>query len=558
MVVEEDLPTMKSKKEKAEMKKAEKEELEEENARMLAAVAFAVVLIGIGLPLWWKTTQVYRVALPYNKIDALRPQEEKGLSLKITVLTIEEPRGTQLCADFDTVFRLSKLFRVKCESRGLNSAEKARIGNVQRLHDLDRVELIPVALGDILLVEVPGISRLTQNLVVLGSKRAAFFSSETGSKKLIMVLNEWLLREETITQTLKAMRAPTLAGKGKEARTRVPPTVGNLDILLSLAVPSPEEIRVDWDITAAIEDYLQPFLDEMSSVSNFSVKSQVTYFASLGVRKKAVNTKELGPHYAIQEELLPQIISPLEKKIGSHVSTSASLCLVLYIPGCTEAPLHFYTKQGQPVPTNAIISARWGGLIVLNPPNYACKSDEVIDMDVPTLKVMGLFLAQLRQLLGIPELEPIHFAEMLPLMEAEPRLWEIDSLMRTRALEQVTSATLTLQSLAKLLGQIGNIVIGDEVGRSIFVATESAHSAEQLLSEGKLKEGFDHSRVAFLESESAFTDPSLLALLYFPDDQKYAVYIPLFLPVMIPVLMSLKTIKNWVLKKLSQGKHKRD
>jgi hypothetical protein len=41
--------------------------------------------------------------------------------------------------------------------------------------------------------------------------------------------------------------------------------------------------------------------------------------------------------------------------------------------------------------------------------------------------------------------KPIPFVEMLPLNEAEPRQWEIDSLMRTRALEQVTSATLTLQ-----------------------------------------------------------------------------------------------------------------
>ncbi|XP_065337026.1 GPI transamidase component PIG-S [Cloeon dipterum] len=553
----EDLPTMKSKKEKVEMKKAEKEELEEENARMLAAVAFAVVLICIGLPLWWKTTQVYRVALPYEKIASLRAQEEQGLSLKLTLLTIEEARGTQLCADFDTVFRITKLFRISCTSRALNPSEKADIGGVQNLAELDRLDIIPVEIGNILLVEVPGMLRLTQNQIVLGSKRALFFSSETGAKKLAMVLNEWLLREETITHTLKAMRAPTLAGKSKEARTRVPPTVGSLDILLSLAVPSPEEIKVDWDIMAAIEDYLHPFLKEMSSISNFSVKSQVTYFATLGVRKKAVNTKELGPHYAIQEELLPQIISPLEKKIGSHVSTSASLCLVLYIPGCTEAPLHFYTKKGQVVPTNAIISARWGGLVVLNPPKHACKNDdEPAEMRVQTLKVMGLFLAQLRQLLGIPELDPIPSAEMLPLMEAEPRLWEIDSLMRTRALEQVTSATLTLQSLSKLLGQIGNIVIGDEVGRSIFVATEHAHRAEALLSQGHLKEGFEVARVAFLESESAFTDPSLLALLYFPDDQKYAVYIPLFLPVMIPVLMSLKTIKNWIFKKL--GKSKRD
>jgi hypothetical protein len=88
------------------------------------------------------------------------------------------------------------------------------------------------------------------------------------------------------------------------------------------------------------------------------------------------------------------------------VSTSASLSLVLYVPGCTEAPLHFYTKQGQPVPTNAIISARWGGIVVLNPPKYACKEDEATEMEVPTERVLGIFIAQLRQLLGIPDLVP--------------------------------------------------------------------------------------------------------------------------------------------------------
>lgn len=32
-----------------------------------------------------------------------------------------------------------------------------------------------------------------------------------------------------------------------------------------------------------------------------------------------------------------------------------------------------------------------------------------------------------------------------------------------------------------------------------------------------------HARKAYESSEKAFFDPSLLALLYFPDDQKYVV-----------------------------------
>lgn len=46
--METDLPEMKSsKREKNVLKQSEKEEIEEENARMLSAVAFAIVLIAV-------------------------------------------------------------------------------------------------------------------------------------------------------------------------------------------------------------------------------------------------------------------------------------------------------------------------------------------------------------------------------------------------------------------------------------------------------------------------------------------------------------------------------
>lgn len=50
--METDLPEMKSsKREKNVLKQSEKEEIEEENARMLSAVAFAIVLIAVILVL---------------------------------------------------------------------------------------------------------------------------------------------------------------------------------------------------------------------------------------------------------------------------------------------------------------------------------------------------------------------------------------------------------------------------------------------------------------------------------------------------------------------------
>jgi phosphatidylinositol glycan class S len=87
-------------------------------------------------------------------------------------------------------------------------------------------------------------------------------------------------------------------------------------------------------------------------------------------------------------------------------------------------------------------------------------------------------------------------------------------------------------------------VISDDVALKIKIAVENADLAEDLLKKGDVEGAIKNAKVAFGNAEAAFSDPSLLALLYFPDDQKYAVYIPLFLPVMIPVLMSLWTTFN--------------
>lgn len=41
--------------------------------RMGAAISFAVMLLIIGIPLWWKTTEVHRAALPYRQIESIDP-----------------------------------------------------------------------------------------------------------------------------------------------------------------------------------------------------------------------------------------------------------------------------------------------------------------------------------------------------------------------------------------------------------------------------------------------------------------------------------------------------
>ncbi|KDR07999.1 GPI transamidase component PIG-S isoform X2 [Zootermopsis nevadensis] len=515
--------------------------------RVYAAISFVVVLIVIGLPLWWETTDVYRVPLPYSRIAAL-DSLDVTLAMNISITTLDAARGDKLIEDLKDILKTSKLFQFTFRALPL---EKKHFALAHSPEGLESGSFHPRKSGELFLLEVPGLTRFTPNHVMVGLKRTVYFSSEATAVKLSEVLELLLLREKSLRQMVAAMTTPTETDQDRSGRRRMP-AAEEYDIMMTVVNPEPEKLQIDWDLPEAVQDYLEPFLYELSPLAGYTVKSQWLYFVTLNVQPKLViDTSGFGhQHYALAEDLLPQIITPLEKKLASRVSRNPCLNFVVYIPPCEAAPLHIYTRQGVRVKggVDAFLSPRWGGIVIHNPSHMVCHNSSVPEpkeYSPDTVAIMGVFLAQLRLLMGIPELEGISRVGQLPLSTVSLRQWEFDSLLRMRTLEQLTSAKLTLQSLSQLLGKISNIVINDAVGNSIYQVVDCVERAAHLLKIGQLDEAFNESKKAFLSAEAAFTDPSLLALLYFPDDQKYAVYIPLFLPVMIPVVMSLKNICAW-------------
>lgn len=113
---------------------------------------------------------------------------------------------------------------------------------------------------------------------------------------------------------------------------------------------------------------------------------------------------------------------------------------------------------------------------------------------------------------------------------------------RFRGIENILDSKSTLSSLARLLSQIPNIVISEDVGQIVQSSVANIIKGSAELRQGNLEKSYTHSREALELSETAFFDKSLLKLLYFPDDQKYAIYIPYFLPVGFAVILSLKSL----------------
>ncbi|EFA04314.1 GPI transamidase component PIG-S [Tribolium castaneum] len=290
------------------------------------------------------------------------------------------------------------------------------------------------------------------------------------------------------------------------------------DVLITIVNPDPENLHVE----LAGEDLdanLQPFLSKISPIADFIVKSQWLYLTELGAIPRKIIDK-----YVLYEEQLPHVITPLEKKLWSHLSPRPCLNLVLYVSHC-NVPLFIRNSRDEDT-ANAFFSPRWGGIYIINPDQNSCY---VKNFKPDVQLITATFISQL--------------GKMLKMGGTTER--DVQDLMRRKAEDMVDSTRRTLKSLAQLLSEINSIVISDDVALKIQIAVDNADVAEDLLGKNDVENALNFAKVAFKNAEAAFSDPSLLALLYFPDDQKYAVYIPLFLPVMIPVLMSLITVKKW-------------
>ncbi|XP_046740185.1 GPI transamidase component PIG-S [Diprion similis] len=522
--------------------------------RIYASISFAILLLGVGVPLWWHTTAVPRVTLPYDGIARLSNLDIK-ISTRILVAALTENRAKLLEEEINRELKSDELYNLQISHMVISSN---LVSSAITIHDLEKIaNNFDVQVGELLLLEVPNLS----DGVLAGSHRTIFFSPEASGVKLSQVLSNWILLNKSVTLTRNALAEPTQFSLDKQNRRRFPASSA-YDVLLTLVNPYPDKLTVDWHLPTVIKEYIEPFLDDISMVANFTVKSQWLYLVPLDVTPKQIpDSSVLGRHYALPEDVLPQIITPLEKKLASQVSLNPCINLVMYTPPCDKAPLHIYTRSGHRSKTasnvEAFLSPRWGGVVIANPPTESCidvEDNQMITFTPEASSIMGVFIAHLRLLLGIPDKEPIPGAALVRLDNSKPRDWELDALLRIRAVEQLTSAKLTLQSLAQLLEEISNIVITDTVGDRINGALKWVEDSADKLRHGKLLEGYASSKEAFVTAEAAFTDPSLLALLYFPDDQKYAVYIPLFLPVMIPVLLSLRNIWRYFISKIKENK----
>jgi hypothetical protein len=164
-------------------------------------------------------------------------------------------------------------------------------------------------------------------------------------------------------------------------------------------------------------------------------------------------------------------------------------------------------------------------------------------------------------------------------------LWELDALVATATATATASARRQLTALATMLDKMPNVVVPDGVARYSRLAVAALERADRLVAIHNRNGGADditadHATAtdaaaatdaddddtatdaaaatddaatatasltgAYVQAQkalrlatAALADPALLAVLYFPDEHKLAVYLPLTLPLLAPIVKNL-------------------
>ena len=304
-------------------------------------------------------------------------------------------------------------------------------------------------------------------------------------------------------------------------------------LTFSLFTPGPTPSS--WDIEAALRAHIQPWVSALASTSNFSITTQVHLFSAFSdsVRRMADETSNGS---IIHYDDLSAFVNAAEWPLSPSIGSGPTINFVLYVPLANQSPLKIWG-----IGETAWLIPQWGGISILNPPL-------VTDLQTGKLSVpehlsrelldapFGTFTTQLLALLGVPlasrDAQNMSLEERLQLHA------------RKSAISLFQRASSTLGSLARLSQSLSNIPIPQKVAKLVDDTMDHLEIACKQLQRGSLKkneleEALMHAREAYEDSEKAFFDKSMVGQVYFPDEHKVAVYLPLLGPIGVPLAVGL-------------------
>lgn len=298
---------------------------------------------------------------------------------------------------------------------------------------------------------------------------------------------------------------------------------------ITISLFTPTASPSDWDIDSALAESLAPLLESLSGISNFTVDTQVQLYATFSPSVQSPEYDSDLEIWTLREEDLSGFINAAEWPLSPSIGAGPTLNFVIYVPDPGNVPLVVKGSQA-----SSWLIPQWGGVFILNSPRGASdESARLAGLSKEEIQPALLtFSHQLLSFLGAPQSPP-----SLPL--------QLQTLTRLRAASLLFSASSTMGSLARLTVALPSIAIPETVSTAVDITLAQLRQTCGALKDGRFNDALSHARVAEAEAENGFFEKSMVGQVYFPDEHKVAVYLPLLGPVGVPLVMSaLKELKR--------------
>ncbi|KAI1324666.1 phosphatidylinositol-glycan biosynthesis class S protein [Xylariaceae sp. FL0255] len=476
--------------------------------RSWIVASFWFVVVCLGIPVWWSTTAIYRADLPLDRMmdwadgRACDPVFSIPIAVEAPTLADRETR--------DLISATQNVLNTMTDFPG------------HRLH-LEPVTATKDATS-LTLRLVPGdatVSTLHPHLPILD---VTYISSlgTSGSSGLAGYLAQQLrgtFAEEQALMSYFLSHSSTPIDQSLAKRmTRSMKYSGTYHLTFSLftsgATPS------SWDIDAAIDQFMRPVLDMLSPIHNFTIDTQIQLYATPGVQSQVLTKEDLSSFINAAEW-------PLSPSIGGAPTVNFVVFMGNQTIGLDPS------DSGPDAMSQSWLVPQWGSIYLLQPPASPHVPSDALKQPVLT------FASHLLSLLGTPQ------SGSLPL--------RLSTLTRVRSVDMLLRASSSLGSLARLSRALPSISIPSSVADGVEKSMHHLEQACAALSSGTgstATQSLEHARIAETEAERAFFEKSMVGQLYFPDEHKIAVYMPLLGPVAVPLVTSLiAEIKAWRLRR---------
>ncbi|KAB8336850.1 hypothetical protein FH972_021158 [Carpinus fangiana] len=500
------------------------------DSRRWIVLSFLLIVSLLGLPLWWKTTTVYRSDLPYQSMyhwdagNACDPVFPLQVVLESPHVPVDQSQKllnlAQRALDELNAFSAHHLRLVDSTQKSENT-----VLTVQLLPTDAAASPTAVLQPHATSLDIAFAPSLLPSSSATSSSLASFIADE--------LHNTFLHEQATIAHMIASSPgshpsskplSPEFLALLEDRKTRAMKYSPTYHLTFTLLTPTASP--ANWEIEAAVHSIINPLVRALSSVSTFTIDTQVQPYAIFSSSVHPVHNEAQSAWFLDQAEL-GAFINAAEWPLSPSIGEGNTINFLLYVPAPEQTPLYIVPSDATADASSQLHSwllPQWGSAYILNLPPSALSTGTISakDLEAPLLS----FSTHLLALLGLPE-EP---HKSLPLRLA--------SLRRTLTLSLLHSSASTLGALARLTQSLPSISIPKPAAASVAHTLSSLDQACAALKIGDFKEALVKAREADIEAERAFFDKSMVGQVYFPDEHKVAVYLPLLGPVAVPLILA--------------------